>query len=162
MLKVGFTGTRVGMTSQQKDALSKELGLLLRVFSSWPASEFHHGDCVGADAEAYQIANELGFDIHRHPPCNPFRQANTRYDVDYPAKHYRERNRDIVRITDFLIACPKAYDKTFSGGTWYTYNHACQQGSFKRAMLIYPDGRRLYPQDRWLLPIGFRIDKTTI
>lgn len=160
MLKVGFTGTREGMTSAQKATFKEELSRLLREFGQ-PA-EFHHGDCVGADAEAWNIADDMGFNIHRHPPLNPFRQASTNWDVDYAPKHYRERNRNIVRLTDFLFACPLTSTPRNSGGTWYTYQHAHQQGSYKRAMLIYPDGKMLYPSERWLLPIGFRTDKTTI
>lgn len=153
MLRIGFTGTRHGMTSPQQDRFTEELSRLLREFGQ--PSEFHHGDCVGADAQAQKIASDLGFEIHRHPPCNPYRQANTAFDIDYIPKHYRERNRDIVRLTDFLFACPKDTIPQTSGGTWYTYNHASQQGSYKRAMLIYPDGIILYPMDRWLTPLNW-------
>lgn len=147
MLRVGFTGSRCGMTEPQLATFESELCRLQREFGN---GEFHHGDCVGADAQAHTIAAILGFEIHCHPPSDPIRRANTECDVYYEAKPYRERNRRLVRMTDFLFATPKSVVRTTSGGTWYTYNHAMQQGTCKRAMLIYPDGTRLFPTERWL------------
>jgi hypothetical protein len=46
-LRIGFTGTRQGMTKRQRNALRDLLAA-------------HHGDAVGVDAEAHDIAIELG------------------------------------------------------------------------------------------------------
>ena len=51
---VGFTGTRQGMTDDQKCALRKLLSEIARN-GSFPLL-FHHGDCVGSDEEAHEIA----------------------------------------------------------------------------------------------------------
>jgi hypothetical protein len=48
----GFTGTRQGMTAEQKSVLRNLLG--------GGAGEFHHGDCIGADSEGHDIADECG------------------------------------------------------------------------------------------------------
>lgn len=140
MVKVGFTGTRHGMTREQKDNLHWELFTLVRDYPSGADHEFHHGDCIGADAEACEIARNQGFKIHRHPPSDPSRQAFTEFDVDYPPIPYKDRNRRIVFLTQWLIACPDKYPWVQKGGTWYTYNHCVQQGSYKRHMVIEPSG----------------------
>jgi hypothetical protein len=48
MTSIGFTGTRQGMTAEQKSALRNLL--------DGGAGDFHHGDCIGADSEAHGIA----------------------------------------------------------------------------------------------------------
>jgi hypothetical protein len=51
-MKVGFTGTRKGMTPQQRVAFA-ELVITLR------PTQAHHGDCVGADAEFHHGCKAL-------------------------------------------------------------------------------------------------------
>ena len=58
---VGFTGTRNGMTGQQNEAIRKWI-------AKNKPSEFHHGDCVGADAEAHDLFEGAGAEIYIHPP----------------------------------------------------------------------------------------------
>lgn len=69
-MKVGFTGTREGMTAAQRLAFSK---LIAELF----VDEFHHGDCVGSDAEAHDAVVDLyGSDkITIHPPDDTRLQA---------------------------------------------------------------------------------------
>jgi hypothetical protein len=51
-MKIGFTGTRKGMSQHQKEQF------VLKMFELDP-SEFRHGDCEGADAEAHDIIREF-------------------------------------------------------------------------------------------------------
>jgi hypothetical protein len=131
-MKVGFTGTGVGMTADQKRQLLWYLsGLDLR--------EFHHGDCVGADAEAHEIAQLLDARmIIIHLPDNDSKRAFCMSRYYMPAKPYLERNKDIVDSTDFLLACPRQFAEQTRSGTWATIRYARKQG--KPVVIFWPDG----------------------
>ena len=87
-------------------------------------SNFHHGDCVGADDEAQRVARECGFLIFAHPPLSDDYRAFARYDWRCPAKGYLERNRDIVDQASFLLAAPSTPDEQQRSGTWSTVRYA--------------------------------------
>lgn len=120
-MKIGFTGTREGMTEKQKDAL---WALLVDL----DATQFDHGDCEGSDEEASLIAKKFGCFIVSHPPTNHSHRAFTTPNVQRIAKPYLDRNRDIVDETEVLIACPKENEEQQRGGTWYTVRFARKQG----------------------------------
>jgi len=132
-MKVGFTGTKIGMTVKQRKCLEMILDRI-------DPEEFHHGDCVGADAQAHIIALEhLGIPVHMHPPIKKVFCANSEGAAKiYEDKDYLVRNRDIVDATDILLACPKRKDEELRSGTWMTIRYARQQG--KDIRIIYPDG----------------------
>lgn len=119
-LIVGFTGTRARMTDRQLDALGKLL-------QSMNVMEFHHGVCIGADAQAHEIADLNGCDIVLYP-CTLFDQ---RADVSMthvvrinPTKEPLERNYDIVVASDILIAAPHTLIEQNRSGTWATIRYA--------------------------------------
>lgn len=87
------------------------------------ASEFHHGDCVGADAEAHAIAVDLGIPVVIHPPLDPKARAGCQSQYIRERHPYVERNHHIVQETDYLIAAPKGPEVTRSG-TWATVRYA--------------------------------------
>lgn len=117
-MKIGFTGTREGMTEKQKTELKKQ-------FKSLKIKEFHHGDCIGADEEAHKIFSSKysNFKIYIHPPVNPSKRAYCLSDNIFPEKPYLERNKDIVDRCDLLIAAPKGKEEPRSG-TWATVRYA--------------------------------------
>ena len=131
-MNTGFTGTQNGMTPQQKETVEKLL-------KEWKASEFHHGDCIGADANAHDIAKSLGVPIHIHPPTCEVKRAfcEGAFKV-YPAKDYLERNHDIVDASDSMIATPKEESEQLRSGTWATirYTRKC----LKKLALVLPSG----------------------
>ena len=129
-MKVGFTGTQKGMTWQQIKEVNREILLL-------SPSEFHHGDCIGADEEAQKIAYRLSCSIHIHPPIISTKRAFTSGNVLYMPKPYLERNHDIVNAVYVLIACPKGKE-TLRSGTWATIRYAISKKI--RTIIIYPNG----------------------
>jgi hypothetical protein len=118
-MKIGFTGTQQGMTEKQKHEIAK----LIK-----QASEFHHGDCIGADSEAHQLAIEYGIFTVIHPPDNPSKRAWCVGDQVLPAKPYLDRNHDIVDQTEVLIAAPFEDEDKLRSGTWATIRYAKRQG----------------------------------
>lgn len=125
---VGFTGTRYGMTIGQKTALKTWLA---KWRTEHPTEElwFHHGDCIGADAEAHAIFHEDGARIIIHPPINPRlrafcgNQTRTVAHLVLEPLEYKERNRNIVKQCQLLIAAPQ-YDAPGRSGSWSTISFA--------------------------------------
>lgn len=117
--KVGFTGTRHGMSGAQKEAL-------FQVFDKYYGSEFHHGDCWGADAEAHDIAIHYNMRIHIHPPSDEKARAFKTLKVVRTSmpKPYLQRNHDIVDSCDILIAAPHTDKEILRSGTWATVRYA--------------------------------------
>lgn len=132
MDRIGFTGTREGMTSSQIVAIDELLSddLIIR----WAS----HGDCVGADAQFHMIAREQGLFIKGHPPTDPKLRAYCDFDEMAEEKPYLVRNKDIVDETDLLIAAPKEMTEQMRGGTWSTIRYARKAG--KLIMIVWPDG----------------------
>ncbi len=117
-MKIGFTGTREGMSERQRIDFTRLIQGLL-------PSEFYHGDCIGADAEAHNIVkNVTRSNIHIHPPNDGSKRACLIGDFNYPPKPYLERNKDIVKACDLLIACPKGRYEENRSGTWSTVRYA--------------------------------------
>ena len=137
-MKIGFTGTRGGMTTEQH-----------RSFIAWirdaAATEFHHGCCIGSDADAAEVASsrDLGFARPRivaHPPINNSKVSATEQmfaDETRPPLDYLTRNRNIVDACDVLLACPKGPEERRSG-TWSTIRYARKCG--KRVVIFWPNG----------------------
>lgn len=130
MVSVGFTGTQAGMTSAQQVRLMQ----LLR----GRQIEFHHGDCIGSDAEAHEIARVCGARIIIHPPLNQAKRALCLGGDVLAPKAYLTRNRDIVRATGRLIAAPKESCEELRSGTWMTVRFARTLG--RPIWILWPDG----------------------
>lgn len=136
MSSIGFTGTRNGLTPQQRGHLET----LLESFG--PDDVFHHGDCVGADAQAHEVALSQGISIHIHPPKDDWYRANCK-DAAHIAepKPYLERNHDIVDSCDVLIAMPSSKREVLRSGTWATIRYARKRK--KSIVIAFPDGEPL-------------------
>lgn len=130
--RFGFTGTQQGMSPDQRATL--------RNYLAGGSGELHHGDCVGADAEAHAVAMECGYCPVLHPPTNYSKRAwcEVPRHLMRREKPYLDRNRDIVDETVALIATPAEFDEQPRGGTWYTVRYARKRG--KAVVLIFPDG----------------------
>ena len=131
-MKVGITGTRMGMNEHQFAGVQE---LLTKLYEA--GAEFHHGDCVGVDAESALLAKELGYKIIGHPgPGEDGLRAFVECDESKePASHFK-RNRTIVDECDVLIVVPLQNEHQSRGGTWYTHDYAVKK--IKPLMVFYP------------------------
>lgn len=129
-MKIGFTGTQIGMTPAQQVELVDTLSFYFTKANPKETHEFHHGDCIGADAQAHVLVRSLhpNVRIHLHPPINEKKRAFSKkaYKEWLPLE-YLERNIVILHECDALIACPKGPEEPRSG-TWFTIRHAMKLG----------------------------------
>lgn len=133
VVHVGFTGTQDGQTSAQQRKVRQLLKDIRGDF-------FHHGDCVGSDAQAHEIALALKYRVILHPPVEPRKRANCEGAIaTREEKPYLKRNQDIVRECSVVIATPKSYQETIRSGTWSTVRKAVDMK--RRVLVVYPDGR---------------------
>lgn len=123
-MKVGFTGTRKGMSEAQFNQLRVVLRRWLQfahdAAGGTSLPEFHHGESpngASADLDARDEAVCYGFKQIPHPPKD-----------DTPAAMLA-RNRDIATIYDILIAAPETDKEVLRSGTWATvrYARACHK-----------------------------------
>lgn len=116
---IGFTGTRQGMSQNQKEQF------VLKLFELNP-TEFHHGDCKGADAEAHDIVREFFPEVYIviHPPELHYTQAFKQGDEHRVPGSYIDRDRDIVNDSDYLIGAPLTNDEIVRSGSWTTIRYA--------------------------------------
>lgn len=148
-MNIGFTGTQHTMTDYQQAQLRAILKRL-------PPHEFHHGDCVGADATAHRIVAETvkGVIVHVHPPVDPKKRARVRMplpDADWAMLireplPYMERNYNIVKETHVLIACPATGVEVLRSGTWSTIRFARK---LNRPIMIIGPSCITYEGDDW-------------
>jgi hypothetical protein len=122
-MKIGFTGTREGMSQHQKEQF------VLKMFELSP-TEFHHGDCEGADAEAHDIVREFLPDVKIvvYPPLSFRRRAMKQGDVTMEPESYVKRDYRIVDSTDILIGAPKTDTEQIRSGSWTTIRYARKIG----------------------------------
>jgi hypothetical protein len=130
-MKIGFTGTQQGLTPAQK----KTLAYLLVTLSP---EQFHHGDCIGADEEAHNLATGLHIPITIHPPDNSTRRAWCRGGIMCDPAPYLARNHAIVDEAELLLATPDGEVEKMRSGTWATIRYARKKGIPVR--IILPGG----------------------
>lgn len=120
-MKVGFTGTRQGMSQAQKEQF------VLLMYDLHP-TEFHHGDCEGADAEAHDIIREFfpTCKIVVHPPVSNYLRAFKQGDEILEPLPYLVRDKKIVDATHYLIGAPLCDIEEKGSGTWYTIKYASE------------------------------------
>lgn len=136
LLHIGFTGTRQGMTSPQRAKLTS----ILQNYSIATAKHnwFHHGDCIGADAQAHEIALNIGYLIHICP-SDLLTRAHCKHSTVCEAPQAAIlRNHHIVDASHILIACPKSPTECLRSGTWATVRYA--RRASHQYLIINPDG----------------------
>jgi hypothetical protein len=116
---LGVTGTRKGMNEFQKQNVLYWLSE-----NKSNISEMHFGDCIGVDAELFDLCRLLGIKTYSHPPTNPKHRAFCNADIIYPEQEYLVRNCRIVDVCDVLIAFPKYLYEEQRSGTWHAIRYA--------------------------------------
>jgi hypothetical protein len=127
LVHVGVTGSRTGASPEQ-------LSWLLSKLVDLRADVLHHGDCVGVDAQAHALALDLGLRVVVHPPSDPKHRAYCEGGELRPELPYLERDREIVRESQHLLALPAGSPRQRSG-TWATVRYAQQAGITAEVLL---------------------------
>lgn len=130
--KVGFTGTRHGMSEKQMFEFR-----IIVMREQW--SEFHHGDCIGADAQAHYIvrADAPRCRIVVHPMIDAGSgRAYMAGDTILVPKPALIRNHDIVDAVRWLVAAPQTAEEMMRSGTWATIRYA--RKTEQRLTIILP------------------------
>ncbi len=105
-MRVGFTGSRNGLTADQRRRLFDTLSQLV------PIIEAHHGDCVGADAEFHDWCVLHKVPVIIHPPEIETMRAFKTEGIILAPQPYLARNKAIVRACDMIVACPESVQET--------------------------------------------------
>jgi hypothetical protein len=128
----GFTGTRHGVTSFQREKL-------MQFLETVKPRQVHYGDCTGADYEMFLLCKALGIWTISHPPDNDkYRMYSDGSEIRKPLP-YLARNMRIVEESDYLVACPRENKEISRSGTWMTIRYAKTIG--RTIALIHPDGK---------------------
>ena len=133
--RVGFTGTREGLTFLQRRTLKE---LVKRITEGSDVLEhdivFLHGSAVGADSSFHVMC--LGHRREVYPSTRTKKVLSGMKTIVRPARPSLERNRNIVDSSDMVIACPKKDAE--GGGTVFTMGYAIETGV--RLVVILYDG----------------------
>ncbi len=123
---VAFTGTRHGMSNEQKKAILELMKWLVDTRGVW---SWHHGDCIGADYQFSELCAKhyRRITLHCHPPLMTVERAFTRADIEHGPLDYLDRNREMIDQCSILLAAPNAPEHTRSG-TWSTVRYASYEG----------------------------------
>jgi hypothetical protein len=128
-IRLGITGSRELPTEPQE----YHLGLLIHTAMRLTRGDrlVHHGCATGTDETAHQYALSIpDIRIHGYPGYGANYTTAYRMKIRpdeftklHPAKRYGERNHDIIRASNLLIACPQYPERdprSARSGTWQT------------------------------------------
>ena len=135
-MRIGFTGTRTGMTVAQVVAVVNRLQLIAALRHE--VLIVHHGDCMGADEQFHKLVFSHLPDarIVLHPPTNNALRAfcSGGCTVLTP-RGYLLRNKDIVHASDIVLAAPATQHEVLRSGTWATIRYARKYG---KECVVFP------------------------
>ena len=127
-IRIGFTGNRYGLNQEQKEKI-------LMILDKYDDIIVSHGDCVGSDTDFHNICINYKetyptkkIIITIFPPSNSTLRAFNKGDLLMKKKPYLQRNLDIIKNSNILIACPINKNKEeLRSGTWSTIRQAKKQ-----------------------------------
>lgn len=122
--KIGFTGTRRGMSGSQMQAVLEWL------LDHKAVSYVVHGACEGADRQFHTLVrlvlgDEVFVQLYPAVGCHsdiPFDTSSWRHVHDKLPP--LQRNIRIVNSADVLLACPAQRHEVRRSGTWATIRYA--------------------------------------
>jgi hypothetical protein len=138
MMELGFTGSRRGMTFQQLEKVRS----VLRWLGVANILKVHHGDCTGSDKQFDDLAIEAHLLRVAWPPKDPKYRAYCEADLIMPEMEYLDRDWEIAKACDLLIAAPATFDEVRRSGTWATVRRAIAEQ--KQRIMVFPDGSAKY------------------
>jgi hypothetical protein len=133
---VGFVGAREGLSPGQRARVRELLA---------GATEAHHGDGLGGDAQFHEIAGELGVPVVLHPPLG--RRAFSKAERQFRAEPPADRTKAIVRQVNgagALLVAPREGrepERVGEGTPWAAVRYARDRGC--RVRVVMPDGELL-------------------
>lgn len=141
-MRVGFSGTRQGMTNDQV----LQVHMLLGDLRSAGATQATHGMCQGADKQFHDMAKALSYFVIGCPGVTTdgyqYFRSNVECDLVMPEKPFLIRNRNIINESDVILITPKETREQFKGsGTWASIRYA--RTANKPLVVIWPDGSSL-------------------
>lgn len=131
--KLGFTGTRVGMSKEQWLGCVSFIQLQVAT-----GATIHHGSCRGSDEQFGWIAHTNRLFVVVHPPYDPKWRSYCYYDEMRDPKAYLERDYEIVDETEYMLATPNRTHPMPYGGTDSTLRYAASLG--RPGTVILPRG----------------------
>lgn len=117
---LGFSGTQIGMSRAQVLAFIDYL-------QRHTVVSFHHGDCIGADAQAHALVQQYSplTEIYIHPSTVKDKRAYCKdATMVFSARHPLHRNQIIIDLSTDFIATPKEVEEVLRSGTWATIRYA--------------------------------------
>lgn len=156
MTTIGFTGTRNGMTPEQRAAV-------VNLMESHKPKTVVHGACVGADTDFVEIARKYQCVVVARPGHG--RNGDTAFqsaraielsDVVHEPQQFPARNRAIVKEATMIIACPPSKPLLDRGGTVMTINFA--RKAKKSISIVYPDGSLEISATPWTVEDMLRME----
>ena len=131
-MTLAFTGTQKGMTQKQRETVRY-------LFNELLLTCLHHGDCIGADAQAHTIAHRMRARIESHPPIDEKSRAFCEVTIVHNALPFLKRNHVLVLMgTGGLVAAPRTHVEVLRSGTWATIRYARKLG--RHIWIVWPSG----------------------
>jgi hypothetical protein len=131
--ELAFTGTQRGLTQIQHLRLSNWTATRAEM----PGRTMHLGDCIGADAECWELTHRHYYTVG-HPPIVSAKRAFLTYDEEREPEAYLDRNHSMVDEAGTLLACPGEMAEVLRSGTWATVRYARKLR--RQIVIFYPDG----------------------
>ena len=134
-MQIGITGTRKGMTPQQRETLRAFLSVVRKY-------DLHEGAAPGVDDEVFQIAMAMEQTVHVYPATGVRNLGSFHALYEKAIMHDSapplERNKFIVAESRLLIVVPETAGEVLRSGTWACARYARK---VKRELrIIEPDG----------------------